>query len=130
MTEPLSDQELADIEARCNELAQLAALLRRTGPAGSPHVSPAAVAGWFDDVCGRDMPRLTAEIRRLRAEVTYLRTLQTANAESQDERLRTALRRIADANWKTWFADEAARDMVQQARWALGDGDPLTKSSP
>lgn len=119
---PLSDQELADIEARSGELAALVSLLRRTGPAGSPHVSPAAVAGWLDDLCAHDLPRLMAEVRRLQEELAYLRALQAQGGDSQDERLRAALQRIAGMSWKSWFAEEAAREMVQQARWALGGG--------
>jgi hypothetical protein len=124
MAEPLSEQQLAEIEARCAELAALSALLRRTGPAGSPHVSPAAVAAWLDDLCARDLPLLIAEIRRLRAEVAYHRALQQESGDNETERLRAALRRIASATWKTWFAEEAARALVQEARWALGDETP------
>jgi hypothetical protein len=130
MADPLGDQELADIEARCKELAALAALLRRTGPAGSPHVSPAAVAGWFDDLCGRDLPRLAVEIRRLREELAYLRTLQAQSDGSQDARLRAALQQIAGTTWKAWFAEEAAQEMVRQARWALGYEGPEPLDPP
>jgi hypothetical protein len=71
-----------------------------------------------------------AEVRRLQDELTYLRALQAGGGESQDERLRTALERIAGMSWKSWFAEEAARDMVQQARWALGLGEPAENRSP
>ncbi len=121
--EPLSDDELAAIEARSAALLALTTRLRRTGPAGSPHVGAAAVGAWLDDVCGNDVPRLAAEIRRLRAEVAYLRMLQERGGASEDDRLRAALRGIASATWKAWLADAAAQAMVQQARWALGDGD-------
>jgi hypothetical protein len=70
-----------------------------------------------------------AEVRRLQEELTYLRALQAEGGDSQDERLRTALQRIAGMSWKSWFAEEAARDMVQQARWALGLGEPAENRS-
>ena len=120
---PLSDQELAAIEERSAAVVSLSVRLRRAGPAGSPHVGPAAIGGWLDDVCGNDVPRLAAEIRRLRTEVAYLRMLQQRGGASEAERLRVALRGIASATWKAWLADAAAESMVQQARWALGDGD-------
>src|SRR5581483_8792740 len=111
------------IEGRSAAVVALSVRLRRAGPAGSPHVGSAAIGGWLDDVCGNDVPRLAAEIRRLRAEVAYLRMLQQRSDGSEAERLRVALQGIASASWKTWFADAAAESMVQQARWALGDGD-------
>ena len=120
---PLSDEELAAIEARSAAVVALSVRLRRAGPAGSPHVGSAAIGGWLDDVCGNDVPRLAAEIRRLRAEIAYLHLLQQHDGTSEAERLRAALRGIAAATWKTWFADEAAQAMAQQARWALGEGD-------
>ncbi|HZS03080.1 MAG TPA: hypothetical protein VFE37_30495 [Chloroflexota bacterium] len=118
---PLSDEELAAIEGRSAAVVALSVRLRRSGPAGSPHVGPAAIGGWLDDVCGNDVPRLAAEIRRLRAEIAYLQQIQPREDTSETERLRAALRGIATATWKTWFADEAARAMAQQARWALGE---------
>jgi ribosomal protein L29 len=121
--EPLGDEELAAIEARSAAVVALSVRLRRAGPAGSPHVGPAAIGGWLDDICGNDVPRLAAEIRRLHAEIAYLRMLQQHGGTSEAERLRVALQTIATATWKTWFADEAAQAMVQQARWALGDED-------
>jgi hypothetical protein len=119
--QPLGDDELNAIEARSAAVVSLSVRLRRAGPAGSPHVGPAAISGWLDDVCGNDVPRLAAEIRRLRAEVAYLQALQQRGGSSEAERLRVALEGIATATWKTWFADEAARSMAQQARWALGE---------
>jgi hypothetical protein len=121
--ESIGDEELAAIEARSAAVVALSVRLRRAGPAGSPHVGPAAIGGWLDDVCGNDVPRLAAEIRRLRAEVAYLHMLQERGGSHEAERLRVALQAIATATWKTWFADEAAQSMVQQARWALGDGE-------
>jgi hypothetical protein len=121
--EPLADEELHTIEARSAAVVALSVRLRRAGPAGSPHVGPSAIGGCLDDVCGNDVPRLAAEIRRLRAEVAYLQALQQRGGTDEAERLRVALEGIATATWKTWFADEAARSMAQQARWALGDGD-------
>ncbi|HLH25221.1 MAG TPA: hypothetical protein VK066_22085 [Chloroflexota bacterium] len=121
--EPLSEEDLAAIEARSAAVVALSVRLRRAGPAGSPHVGSAAIGGWLDDVCGNDVPRLAAEVRRLRAEIAYLRTLQDDGGTSEAERLRAALRGIASATWKVWFADAAAQSMVQQARWALGEGD-------
>jgi len=121
--EPLADEQLAAIEARSAAVFALSVRLRRAGPAGSPHIGPSAIAGWLDDVCGNDVPRLVAEIRRLRAEIAYLHLLQPHDDTSEAERLRTALRGIATMTWKTWFADEAAQSMAQQARWALGEGE-------
>jgi hypothetical protein len=120
--EPLDDAELAAIEARSAAVVAISVRLRRAGPAGSPHVGPAAIGGWLDDVCGYDVPRLAAEIRRLRAEVAYLQMLHERAGSDEAERLRIALQGIATATWKTWFADEAAEAMAQQARWALGEG--------
>jgi hypothetical protein len=120
---PLGDEELDAIEARSAAVVSLSVRLRRAGPAGSPHVGPAAIGGWLDDICGNDVPRLAAEIRRLRAEVAYLQMLQQHGGTGEAERLRVALEGIATATWKTWFADEAAQTMVRQARWALGDSD-------
>ena len=119
--EPLNDEELAAIEARSAAVVALSIRLRRAGPAGSPHVGSAAIGGWLDDVCGNDVPRLAAEIRRLHAQVAYLHALHERAGTDEAERLRAALQGIATATWKTWFADEAARSLVQQARWALGE---------
>jgi hypothetical protein len=121
--EPLTDEQLAAIEARSAAISALSVRLRRTGPAGSPHIGPAAIGGWLDDVCGNDVPRLAAEIRRLQAEIAYLHLLQPHDHTSEAERLRAALHAIATATWKTWFADEAAQSMAQQARWALDEGE-------
>ncbi len=120
---PLADDELEAIEQRSAAVVALSVRLRRAGPAGSPHVGSAAIGGWLDDVCGNDVPRLAAEIRRLRAEVAYLRRLQEQSGGSEAERLRLALQGIAASTWKAWLADAAAESMVQQARWALGEAD-------
>src|SRR5205823_14842859 len=100
--------------------------LRRTGPAGSPHISPAVVALWIDELCAKDVPALLAEIGRLRAENAYLHSVLAAGGG--DESLRAALAKIASRTWKTWFADEAATQMVREARWALGETDQASAS--
>ena len=121
MSEPLTDDALAELEARCAQMLAVNERLRRTGPAGSPHVSPAVVALWIEELCAEDVPRLLAEIRRLRAETAYLRDLLAAG--SGDAALRAALERIAHASWKSYFAEEAATQMTREARWALGEPD-------
>jgi hypothetical protein len=120
-TEPLTEESLAELETRCMQMLSVNERLRRTGPAGSPHVSPAVVALWIEELCAQDVPSLLAELRRLRAENAYLGSVLAAGGG--DESLRAALRRIAQMTWKTWFADEAAMQMVREARWALGDSD-------
>jgi hypothetical protein len=120
-TEPLADETLTDLETRCTQMLSVNERLRRTGPAGSPHVSPAVVALWIEELCANDVPALLAELRRLRAENAYLSAMLAAGGG--DESLRAALRKIAHTTWKTWFADEAATQMVREARWALGESD-------
>jgi hypothetical protein len=124
MADPLSDQALAELEARCEQMLAVNERLRRTGPAGSPHISPAVVALWIDELCSKDIPVLLDEIRRLRREHAYLCSLLAAGGG--DESLRAALTKIAHTSWKTWFADEAATQMVHEARLALGESDAAT----
>src|SRR5437764_2473686 len=126
-TEPLSDESLAELERRCMQMLAVNERLRRTGPAGSPHVSPAVVALWIEELCAKDVPSLLAELRRLRAENAYLGSLLAAGGG--DESLRTALRKIGQMTWKTWFADEAATQMVREACWALGESDNAPTAS-
>ncbi len=121
ITDPLSDEALAELEARCTQMLAVNERLRRTGPAGSPHISPAVVALWIDELCAKDVPGLVAEIQRLRQENAYLRSVLAAGGG--DESLRAALRKIAHTTWKTWFADETATQMVREARLALGESD-------
>src|SRR5947199_7965542 len=97
-TEPLTDEALAELETRCAQMLSVNERLRRTGPAGSPHVSPAVVALWIDELCAKDLPRLLAEVQRLRAENAYLQGLLAAG--SGDDALRAALQKIAGARWK------------------------------
>ena len=125
--EPLSDEALAELEARCTQMLAVNERLRRTGPAGSPHISPAVVALWIDELCSKDVPGLLAEIQRLRAENAYLQALLAAGGG--DESLRAALRKIAHTTWKTWFADETATQMVREARLALGESDGARTSN-
>jgi hypothetical protein len=120
-TEPLSDETLAELETRCTQMLAVNERLRRTGPAGSPHVSPAVVALWIEELCAKDVPSLLAELRRLRAENAYLGSVLAAGGG--DESLRAALRKIGQMTWKTWFADEAATQMAREARLALGESD-------
>ncbi len=128
MGDPLSDDALADLEARCTQMLAVNERLRRTGPAGSPHVSPAVVALWIDELCAKDIPMLLAEIQRLREESAYLRSLLAAGGG--DASLRAALRKIARTTWKTWFADETATQMVREARLALGESDEAPAPAP
>jgi hypothetical protein len=128
MAEPLSDDALSELETRCTQMLAVNERLRRTGPARSPHISPAVVALWIDELCARDVPALLAEVRRLRADNAYLQSIQAAGGG--DEALRAALRKIARMSWKTWFADEAATQMVREAQLALGESEEAPSPGP
>ena len=117
------DEDLTAIETRCEQMVALSARVRRAGATNTPHVTPGALSLWLDELCVKDIPELVAKVRRLREEVAYLRLLHRRGGESETAFLQAALRRIADATWEVWRADAAARSMVQEARWALGEQD-------
>ena len=123
MAEGLSDKDLADIEARCQQVAAVSAKVGRASTMRAPHVTPASLSLWIDELCNADVPRLLAEVRRLRAELAYLRGLREDAGDDEAAYLRAALRRIATATWEVWRGDAAARGMAQEARWALGEQD-------